>query len=266
MSAKSYSKKVIVSGDLIEVYEYANPVLEGYDIKEYHECGRSYEATEVDKEINRDKVFNRAKRNVKRLINSNIEEYSKFITLTFKEHVTEVKAANYEFKKFRQRLERHIGFKLKYLAVIEFTKIGRIHYHVVIFNLPYLKNSVLSDIWGQGYIKINKIDGCDNVGAYVSKYMTKTVDDRLKGEKMYFRSRNLSEPIEIKENDRVENLVGALPVTSVTYETTFTNEYNTISYKQYNTKMLDNKYKNTGKYKKKYNKRYTNKIVQVINI
>ena len=233
----SYSKKAVVSGDIVEVYEYKKAILQGYDINEYHGCGRGFQATEEDKHINRKKTLHRARRDLRRLVNCNIAEYSKFVTLTFGEDVRDIRKANYEFKKFKQRLETKIDKKLQYVCVIEFMQNGRVHYHCVMFNLPYIKNKVLADIWGNGYVKINKIDSVDNVGAYVCKYMTKDGDDeRLHGQKMYFSSRGLKKPLEIKKEEEVDNLAVALPPSALTYETTFENEHNTIVYKQYNMK------------------------------
>lgn len=231
----SYSKKIIISGNIVEVYEYDKPILEGYTIKE-RGCGRCFEASEEDKQINREKVFSRAKRDLRRLINANIGEFSKFITLTFAENITDLKQANYEWKKFRQRLETKIGYKLQYVVVVEFQKRGAIHYHCVMFNLPYIQNKKLREIWGNGFVKINNIDKVDNVGAYVCKYMTKTDDDRLVGQKMYFTSRGLEKPVEIKEEARVETLASVLPASALTYSSTFENEYNSVLYRQYNIK------------------------------
>ena len=236
----SYSKKVIVSGNVVEVYDYEKPIIAGYSIKERYKCGRCFEASEEDKQINREKVFNRAKRDLRRLINANIGEFSKFVTLTFRENITDLKVANYEWKKFKQRLETKIGYKLQYLVVIEFQKRGAIHYHCVMFNLPYIQNNKLREIWGNGYVKINRIDNVDNVGAYVCKYMTKTDDDRLLGQKMYFTSRGLKKSVEIKEDERVDSLVASLPSNTCVYEAVFKNEYNSISYKQYNLSTLLN--------------------------
>jgi len=233
----SYVKKAVISGDIVEVYEYKKAILQGYDIKEYHGCGRGFQATEEDKHINRKKTLQRARRDLRRLINCNIAEYSKFVTLTFREDVRNIRMANYDFKKFKQRLETRIGHKLQYACVPDFTKEGRIHYHCVFFNLPYVKNKELRAIWRNGYVKINKIDNVDNVGAYVCKYMTKDKDDpRLLGQKMYFSSRGLKKPVEIKKEEEVDNLAVALPPSALTYETTFENEHNTIVYKQYNMK------------------------------
>lgn len=244
MGVKSYNSKVVISGDIIEFYEYDKPILEGYTEFKKNSNGRSSVANEDDKKVNRSKVLTRASRDLRRLINSNIHKYgveSKFVTLTFKEHITTFENANYEFKKFRQRLEYELGFRLKYAVVPEFTRIGRIHFHLVMFNVPFIRNSKLSKIWSNGFVKINRIENVDNVGAYVCKYMTKdNIDGRLQGKKCYFASRGLYKPIEIKEKDRVDNLAVSLPASSLTYSNMFENDYNKTLYKQYNMSKFEN--------------------------
>lgn len=238
ISIKSYNKKVVISGDIIEFYDYKNDVLYDYKDKKNRK-GRQAIAKYEDKLMNRKKTLQRNRRDIRRLVNCNIQENSKFITLTFADNITDLKQANYEWKKFKQRLESRVGYKLQYLVVVEFQKRGAIHYHCVMFNLSYIKSEDLSAIWGNGFIKINRIDNVDNVGAYVCKYITKdNNDDRLLGQKMYFTSRGLKKPIEIKEKARVETLASALPASACVYESVFENEYNSISYKQYNLNSL----------------------------
>lgn len=238
MPIKSYKSKVVICGDIIEIYEYDNPIIFGYEDTKKSSHGRSSTANDVDKKENRSKTLARARRDLKRIINRNIHKYdveSKFVTLTFSEHITAFETANYEFKKFRQRLEYELGFKLKYAVVPEFTKIGRIHFHVVMFNIPFIRNSKLQKIWANGFVKINRIESVDNVGAYICKYMTKdNVDERLQCKKCYFTSRGLYKPIEIIEEKRVANLLNDLPEGALTYANTFENEYNSTTYRQYN--------------------------------
>jgi len=230
----TYDKKAIISGKQIEIYEYKESVIYGYLDTKKGSKGRQSVASDEDKEINREKVFKRARTNLRRLINANIESDSKFLTLTFKDNITDLDLANKEFKKFIMRLNYNFKIKLKYSCVIEFQKRGAIHYHVILYNLNgKVDLNKLSDIWGHGFIKLNKINGIDNVGAYICKYMTKTDDKRLEGRKMYFNSRNLIKPTEIKDLEIVNALVGSLQNQSPKYENTFTNEYNSINYKQY---------------------------------
>lgn len=238
-----YDKKMIISGDIVEIYEYKKPILEGYQDYKKDSKGRQVVANDEDKKTNRDKVLNRASNRVRRLINSNVGEYSKFITLTFQENITDLKSANYEWKKFKQRLEYKIGYKLQYVAVVEFQKRGAIHYHVIMFNCPYVKNKDLNSIWGNGYVKINKINHVDNVGAYITKYMTKdSNDNRLLGEKMWFSSNGLDEPKVIKDKKNIENVQNSL-YWFQTYGNTFENEYNSITYTQYNINENSNQFR-----------------------
>lgn len=245
--AQYIESKVIISGSIVEVYDYERGYCKGYSAK--NPQGRASQASEEDKEENRGKVLSRARKTVRRLINANIGQYgdeftAKFLTLTFAEHVTDIKTANYEFEKFIKRMN-YVLFQskkavLKYVAVIEFTKIGRVHYHVVLFNVPYVKASEMAEIWGNGFIKINKIENVDNVGAYVCKYMTKDNWDLL-SKKSYFTSRKLYKPIEITDKKIVENVRNSLQSDNVTYESQFHNDQlGNITYHQYNIRRLEN--------------------------
>lgn len=230
----SYRRKVILSGNIVEVYDYEKEVLYGYKDTKKSSKGRSSVANADDKESNREKVLSRARKDLRRIINSNIQAYSKFLTLTFADNVQDLDYANNEFKKFIKRVNYHYGVKVKYSVVIEFQKRGAIHYHALLYNLTdKLDVKKLTDIWGNGFIKINSINNVDNVGAYVCKYMTKTDDERLLGRKMYFNSRGLNKPTEIKESSLVDALVGSLQDNSLTYENKFSNDYNSINYRQY---------------------------------
>lgn len=237
-----YTKKLIKSGHVIEILEYELGIRVGESFEK--PVGRSQEATDAEKAKNRGTTLGRAKTMVRRLINSNTNQWGelpKFFTLTFKDHITDVKQANYEFKKFRQRLEYDVGRKLKYVVVVEFMKNGRVHYHAIFFNLPYIKAKRLTEIWENGHIWINAIDQVDNVGAYVTKYMTKQEyaelkEDKLTGLKSYFTSRGLNKPIEIVNEKEIDQIAADLSHHKI-YESDFHNEYcGNIHYEQYNLK------------------------------
>lgn len=136
---------------------------------------------------------------VRQLVTCNFTNHSKFITLTFRENLIDVKKANYIFMKFIQRLKYwHDGKSFNYLAVIEFQKRGAVHYHMIA-DLDFVPANVLRDLWKNGFVKINDITNVDNVGAYVVKYMSKNTDDkRLQGLKGYNCSRGLARPVVLK--------------------------------------------------------------------
>jgi hypothetical protein len=247
------TKKIIQSGDIIEIYEYSEGYLKGYENNDT-DTGRKSGYKSENYEEHRKQALQRAKKNLRRLINANVGQYgkeftAKFLTLTFKENIKDLDKANYEFEKFIKRLNYYcFGTKkanLKYTCVVEFQKRGAIHYHVIIYNMPYIKANNIANVWGNGFIKINKIDDIDNVGAYVSEYLGNAekgqgkdvLDDRLQGKKSYFSSRGLFKPIEITDKKVVEQVAAALPLENLTYTSDFENEHlGNITYKQYNLK------------------------------
>lgn len=248
-----YNKKIVISGDIVECYEYEKEVGRGHILNSF---GRAVEATEVNQILNRHKIQKRAKKTIRRLINANAGQYKdvrgrpylpKFYTLTFAENITCLADSNYEWKKFIQRLNYHIGYKSKYVVVVEFQDRGAVHFHSVFFNLPFIPfRKVLLPLWGQGGMRVNAIKEVDNVGAYVSKYMGKDLeDDKLVGEKCYFSSRGLLQPFETIEKSQVESVLSALPDSLKTYETSFNNEYTgKVTYRQYNLSDLAYTYVN----------------------
>lgn len=263
---KSYEEKIVVSGNVIEVYSYQEPVFFGFEkyvsggIKQVNEkIIVDYKSIEADtislaeveildfnknaakyeddvglRDVNRQKSFNRARKELRRLINCNLEPCSKFLTLTFAENIQDLDKANNEFKKFIKRFNYYYKIKLKYSVVIEFQKRGAIHYHAILYNLVQkIKPKDVERLWKNGFVKINKIDNVDNVGAYICKYMTKTNDDRLRSRKMYFCSKGLEKPKIIREPDLIKILANFLSNKTPKYEDVFSNDYNTVKYKQY---------------------------------
>ena len=55
---------------------------------------------------------------------------------------------------------------------------GAIHYHIILFDFPFISINRLTTIWGHGFVKINKIDvdSIENRGRYISKYFEKDLD------------------------------------------------------------------------------------------
>jgi len=245
-----YDGKVVVSGDIIEIYRYERGVFKGY-VNERGRAGNGF-ITDEQREKNREVSLMRARRELRRIVNANIGQWGddvtcKFVTLTFRDNVKDLDKANYEFKKFILRLNYEVYGKkcseLKYTAVVEFQKRGAVHYHVIFYNLPYTKADVIEEVWGKGFIKINKIDDIDNVGAYICKYLTKDNDDeRLIGRKCYFNSRGLKKPTEVYlDDDKLEAIRKSLPEQAMTYKAEFDNEYvGKIEYEQYNLSISYN--------------------------
>jgi len=187
----SYQKKAYKCGNLLEEYEFEKPVFFNFT-----PFVSNVDKVRIPKERS-DFSVSRSKKRIRRLVNSN-PGMDKFLTLTFAENVTDIKVANYEFKKFRQKLQRSLGISaLKYLGVVEFQKRGAIHYHLMI-DMPYIDQDRIQALWGQGRVWIERIRDKNKTGMYLAKYMKKGLFDlRLYGQRAFFYSyKLLLKPIE----------------------------------------------------------------------
>uniref|UniRef100_UPI00403FBF67 rolling circle replication-associated protein n=1 Tax=Candidatus Enterococcus willemsii TaxID=1857215 RepID=UPI00403FBF67 len=121
-----------------------------------------------------------------------------------KENIRNIETTNDEFKKFIKRLNYQTyktkKSQIKYLATWEKQKRGAIHYHIVLFSLPFVPHDRLMEIWGHGLVWINKIDvdAAENRGRYLSKYFDKDLDLKEHKKKAFFKSQNLKIPKETK--------------------------------------------------------------------
>lgn len=230
------NSKTIITGNFIEIFKYEKELW-------YGSLPQSISRSNGTKRKNGKRTkqsLQRAKGSLKRLINANawnwFDKSGKafipiFLTLTFAENITDIEKANYEFTKFIQKFNYKMKYKksyLKYTTVIEFQKRGAVHYHIVFYNLPFisdLKNK-LEKIWGNGFTFFSKIDKIENVGVYMSKYMSKNVENkRLYGQKCYFSSRGLKKPKVRNDNGSADFLLRFLSEDVDCYRKEYISDY-----------------------------------------
>ena len=211
---KSYNVKTVETPTTIEVWEYINePVIYSSNVDKDNSINKNIDKTENNNNeiLSAIKQYDSIKRKQKhyqemrwiiaRIVDCNFDNKTKFMTLTFKDNIQDITYTNYEFNKFIKRLNFGLYHdkkqKLKYIAVWEKQKRGAIHYHIIFFDFPYINLKKLQEIWGNGFVKINKIDvdSKDNRGRYVSKYFSKDIDEKNYKQKAFFKSRNLIMPI-----------------------------------------------------------------------
>lgn len=204
---KFYNTKEIKSKNITE-YIFNIDALTAFDFK--RRPGRKRrdfeELSSIEKaeSMQRRKAYYQDKRfEIKRIIDCNFDDKSTFLTLTFRENIQDIERANREFILFIKRLKRYLkNQQLKYIATWELQQRGAIHYHLVLFSVPYIKNDKLSELWGNGFIKINKIKETvknEAVGVYITKYFVKDLEKKANQKKAYFCSRNLIKPEETKK-------------------------------------------------------------------
>jgi hypothetical protein len=167
---------------------FANPIQYGYKIPYQSKENKD----KKDREIQTQSSY-RAKTKLLNLIKGNIYHHKEkpvFYTITQKENNTDLKASNYLFKKFIQRFNYKMGYQIRYVAVPEAQERGSIHYHMIIFNLPFLKASdIEQEVWKHGSVKIRLIERQYGLFNYLTKYFTKTFNDnRFRNQKRYFYS------------------------------------------------------------------------------
>lgn len=265
---KATNKKMIVSGDFVEIFEFKSCIIYG---KKDEPSSNIYVGVKKENTLeNRQRSLGAAKGNLKRLINANAGKWEDkhgqwfmpvFLTLTFAENITDIKRANRIFSKFKQRLDYEITGKkrsyLKYVGIIEFQKRGAIHYHVLIFNLPYLENiyDKLEAIWGKGFIIVKPIKNIKTVASYVCKYMTKgKADERLCGQKSYFSSNGLKKPIEILNDNEITEILKSDLENVEFREDKFVSEFcGETRYRVYNLQDMEAAGKNPNKFLDKIN-------------
>lgn len=125
-----------------------------------------------------------------------------FMTLTFAGDI-DVRSAKREVYLFFKRVNwgafRSRSSVLKYSYVIERTKSGRPHFHVVLYNLPFIPNfkRQFEAWWRNGFVRINAVRDVRHLGAYVSKYMSKDFPSADLGRRvrLYANAQKLVRPV-----------------------------------------------------------------------
>lgn len=238
MTIKFTKQKVVISGDILEIYAFEKSVyydFEGQDTS----LSRGKNKTEEEKKDILSRSLQRTRKKLTRLINSNSRHWfdesgnpyqPKFTTFTFKENITDITEANHLYTAFLKRFNyERTGEKsnhLKYAAVPEFQKRGAVHYHAAFFNLPFIENTQLAHLWSHGFVRINEIDTRGNVGLYMTKYMSKgALDKRLWGKRRYFASQNLHTPIVVRDPSLAARIISQTAFVPPTYYNEFETDH-----------------------------------------
>lgn len=245
---------MIRSGSQLEVYEFEKavrlnqlPLLYGLPIK------RKKKKKNQRSPEYRFRSSHRAQNKLIRLILSNFESNCKLLTLTFNNQnnfdIYDLKVCNVQLKKFLKKLKRFLKVRnLKYIYVAELQKRGAIHYHLVL-DIRFIEKDKFTELWGYGFIDIEKVTNLLQTAYYVGKYITKNVrDKRSIGKRAYYASKGLKKPIIeygsfagwVYENIKQLNL---FPIAEGSYES---ERNGTIKYSKYNLNELPKVYKPSG--------------------
>ena len=218
--------------------------------------GEIFESSHIE---NRSQNLNTIRASIcdlRHLINNNFfgGKNELWITLTFGEtKVYNPKELCRYFQTFMQRLRyKYKNKKLDYIYVPEPHEKGDWHIHLLLKadSELYISNKELNQIWGNGFVKVNRLKDIDNIGAYVSAYLINIKDGEQtkKGarlhlyptqHKLYRASKGIHPPI--SEYLPYSEAKKKINLDKLTFENTLFIETdegfsNTIHYEYYNSK------------------------------
>lgn len=118
---------------------------------------------------------------IRAIVNTNVTNPDNvlWVTLTYRENMTDTERLYSDFKRYMMRLRRWCiknGYEVpEYITVQEPQGRGAWHVHEFLIwdtKAPYIdNNTVMQQLWGQGFTKTKALHDCDNVGAYFSAYL-----------------------------------------------------------------------------------------------
>lgn len=131
---------------------------------------------------NRQQNYNSLRQTFKKLrylINNNFigKGNELHITLTYEENMTDPERLYSDFKRFMTRLRRAYNTTtIDYICVVEPQERGAWHCHVLMrfndFKRIFIPSSKIEELWEQGFVKIKALKDIDNIGAYLSAYLS----------------------------------------------------------------------------------------------
>lgn len=153
----------------------------------------------------RGESLSRAKRNLNGLVGCNAERYIQFVTLTFRENVTDLVMARREFAAFVRRVGRCSEIKkpFRFVAVAERQKRGAVHFHVAVFVDDFDPKAweIINGLWRKGFVWIDtrKSEG-RKVAGYMGKYLEKAFADDRMGYRAFSATRGLRRPVKLNKD------------------------------------------------------------------
>lgn len=183
---------VTISGNVIDVMQQARrsrpPAIKWSDDRETYIILATGEVKEKKKRDTRtdDRAailqLRQTMKRMRQLINANFcgDANELFITLTYRELMTDCKRLKNDMEKFMKKAKRQLG-EIKYLYVVEPQERGAWHAHLLVKQMrahsTYWPADDIASAWGHGFIKVQKIQSVENVGAYLSAYLSNAPAD-----------------------------------------------------------------------------------------
>lgn len=176
-----YMEKRNTRANILKLNSDEYIVLDTGEIKEFQKTS--------DRSQGKNSLYQTFKR-LRYLINNNFSGASNelFITLTYKENMTDKDRLYNDVDKFLKRFR----YKYKDISTIDYINVvepqnrGAWHCHILFrFNdldKIYIPNDEVRELWGFGFVTVRSIDKVDNLGAYLTAYLTDIAIDEIDNE------------------------------------------------------------------------------------
>lgn len=136
------------------------------------------------------------------IIKTNVIDNEKclWLTLTYNQEkgiMDDIKKLYKDFDKFIKRLRYYLNKEKKiesieYINIVEPQASGAWHMHLIILfekKRPFIKNSIIANLWGNGFTKTKSLSNTDNLAcylcSYLSSYKTSNKHKILKNARLY---------------------------------------------------------------------------------
>ena len=141
------------------------------------------EIKDFELSANRSENINSLRKTMKKmryLINNNFygKKNELALTLTYAENMTDTKRLEEDLESFIDKLRYKFKGKsrIEYLHVIEPQERGAWHSHTLLrfedLKYIYIPNDEIRNMWGQGIVTVKHLNNVDNIGAYLTAYIT----------------------------------------------------------------------------------------------
>jgi hypothetical protein len=233
MMQPKFTKAVaVISGERHEVTLYKREHMYGYRLQ-------SKQRSSTSKIVGNDRRYagnqrrsaNYAKKQIFRLIDANsgkwfstsgIQHTLKFLTLTYADNVTSLKQASKDIALFLRKVNvylKKIGEnRLKYVLVYENQIRGALHFHVILFNLPFTEKSLLESMWRHGFLHISAPKNKRDMNKVVAGYVSSSFSGNVKGKKRFYTSKGLKRSRIIRDEGEVLELLKTIPADTEIFE------------------------------------------------
>lgn len=153
----------------------------------------------------------------------NVKDRGLWCGLTYRENMRDLRKLYVDLKDFWRKVRKEYG-SVEYIVAVEPQERGAWHAHVLMWSKAqclYIPKKRLEELWGHGFCKVVRVQGVDNIGAYLSAYLTNIKDGektkkgaRLhlypKGMRIWRCSRGVDRPefLEWEPPQKIRDVVG----------------------------------------------------------